>query len=78
MEEKTGLTLSESQREAVRLAPESKVVVITGGPGVGKTTLVNGPVNQIVYMTFRFSEVQHYSNVPDQRRRYAAADPVVS
>ena len=41
VEEKTGLTLAESQREAVRLALASKVLVITGGPGVGKTTLVN-------------------------------------
>jgi exodeoxyribonuclease V alpha subunit len=41
VEEKTGLTLSESQKEAVRLALTSKMVVITGGPGVGKTTLVN-------------------------------------
>ena len=41
VEEKTGLTLAESQQEAVRLALASKVLVITGGPGVGKTTLVN-------------------------------------
>src|SRR5215217_3495348 len=41
VEEKTGLTLAGSQREAVRLALASKVLVITGGPGVGKTTLVN-------------------------------------
>jgi exodeoxyribonuclease V alpha subunit len=41
VEAKTGLTLAESQREAVRLALRSKVLVITGGPGVGKTTLVN-------------------------------------
>lgn len=27
--------------EAIRLALRSKVLVITGGPGVGKTTLVN-------------------------------------
>ena len=39
--EKTGLTLSASQQEAVHLALTSKAVVITGGPGVGKTTLVN-------------------------------------
>jgi exodeoxyribonuclease V alpha subunit len=38
---KVGITLAESQREAVRLALRSKVLVITGGPGVGKTTLVN-------------------------------------
>jgi exodeoxyribonuclease V alpha subunit len=41
VEQKTGLVLAESQRAAVRLALTSKVLVITGGPGVGKTTLVN-------------------------------------
>ena len=41
VETKTGLTLSGSQREAIRLVLSSKVAVITGGPGVGKTTLVN-------------------------------------
>ncbi len=41
VEGKTGLTLAESQKDAVRLALRSKVLVITGGPGVGKTTLVN-------------------------------------
>jgi len=41
VEQKTGLTLSPSQRSAVELALTSKVTVITGGPGVGKTTLVN-------------------------------------
>jgi exodeoxyribonuclease V alpha subunit len=35
------LVLAESQRSAVALALSSKVLVITGGPGVGKTTLVN-------------------------------------
>ncbi|KDU97147.1 recombinase RecD, partial [Komagataeibacter rhaeticus AF1] len=41
VEGKTGLALAPSQQEAVRLALHSKVLVITGGPGVGKTTLVN-------------------------------------
>ena len=41
VEGRTGLVLAESQREAVRLALCSKALVITGGPGVGKTTLVN-------------------------------------
>src|SRR5919199_2314617 len=41
VEERTGLTLAENQRAAVELALRSKVLVITGGPGVGKTTLVN-------------------------------------
>ena len=41
IEQKTGLSLAESQDAAVRLALMSKVLVITGGPGVGKTTIVN-------------------------------------
>ena len=41
VEQKTGLSLAESQIAAIRLALMSKVLVITGGPGVGKTTIVN-------------------------------------
>ena len=37
----TKMTLAESQKEAIRVALGAKVLVITGGPGVGKTTLVN-------------------------------------
>jgi exodeoxyribonuclease V alpha subunit len=40
-EQKTGKTLAPSQREALKTALTSRVVIITGGPGVGKTTLVN-------------------------------------
>jgi exodeoxyribonuclease V alpha subunit len=40
-EEQTGLQLSRSQRQAVSLSVNGKVTVITGGPGVGKTTVVN-------------------------------------
>ena len=41
MEARTGLTLADSQKTAIHAALRSKVMVITGGPGVGKTTLVN-------------------------------------
>ncbi len=34
------LELAEEQREAVRLAFKSRLLIITGGPGTGKTTLV--------------------------------------
>ncbi|HWQ25206.1 MAG TPA: ATP-dependent RecD-like DNA helicase [Chlorobaculum sp.] len=40
IERETGLELSPSQRSAVTLVLASKVSVITGGPGVGKTTLL--------------------------------------
>lgn len=36
-----GFTLADKQSDAIRQALVSKVMVITGGPGVGKTTLVN-------------------------------------
>ena len=42
LERRTGLILAESQKQALTLAVASKVLVITGGPGVGKTTLVKG------------------------------------
>jgi exodeoxyribonuclease V alpha subunit len=41
IEKRTALTLAPSQRDAVALAVRSKMTVITGGPGVGKTTIVN-------------------------------------
>ena len=41
VERKTGLVLAHGQADAVRLALTSKATVITGGPGVGKTTIVN-------------------------------------
>jgi exodeoxyribonuclease V alpha subunit len=41
VEQKTGLSLAKSQIDAIRLSLISKILVITGGPGVGKTTIVN-------------------------------------
>jgi exodeoxyribonuclease V alpha subunit len=41
VQKKTGIDLANAQREALQKAIRSKVMVITGGPGVGKTTLVN-------------------------------------
>jgi exodeoxyribonuclease V alpha subunit len=41
VEQRIGLALAESQVAAIRLALMSKVLVMTGGPGVGKTTIVN-------------------------------------
>lgn len=41
VEKKLAITLAESQKTAIMMALKSKLMVITGGPGVGKTTLVN-------------------------------------
>ena len=40
-EAQRGLTLAAQQREAIRAAVRDKLVVVTGGPGTGKTTIVN-------------------------------------
>ncbi len=40
VEGKLGVTLAPGQRDAVACARASKVAVITGGPGVGKTTII--------------------------------------
>lgn len=37
-----GIRLDESQKEAIRAAAENSLAVITGGPGTGKTTIING------------------------------------
>ena len=44
VEQKLGFELAAALRKAVEEAIEQKVVIITGGPGVGKTTLVNAIV----------------------------------
>lgn len=41
IEKKLGLSLAENQKKAVATAIQSKFMVITGGPGVGKTTIIN-------------------------------------
>ncbi|GLI95200.1 ATP-dependent RecD-like DNA helicase [Methylocystis echinoides] len=41
VEARTGKTLAASQRAAVETVLTSKVAVVTGGPGVGKTTLLD-------------------------------------
>lgn len=41
-EENEGIDLAEEQREAVGAVVENGILVITGGPGTGKTTIING------------------------------------
>ncbi len=41
VQEKLSITLAEKQIEAVRCVTDNKVMIITGGPGTGKTTIIN-------------------------------------
>lgn len=41
-EQETGMPLAESQRHAMMVLLDSKITIITGGPGVGKTTIIDG------------------------------------
>jgi exodeoxyribonuclease V alpha subunit len=69
VEGRTGLSLAPSQREALGLALRSKVLVITGGPGVGKTTLVNS-----ILQILRAKEVQVALCAPTGRAAKRLAD----
>ena len=40
VEARLGVALAAGQKEAVKLALKAKVLVVTGGPGVGKTTII--------------------------------------
>ena len=44
-EKQRGFSLAQNQRRAVGLCAEEKVCVITGGPGVGKTTIIQAIVS---------------------------------
>lgn len=46
----SGTTLSKEQLDAVRLAAASRVFILTGGPGVGKTTTANAIIRLIKAM----------------------------
>jgi exodeoxyribonuclease V alpha subunit len=43
-ERRSGVELAPAQRQAVELAARSKVLIVTGGPGVGKTTIVRAMI----------------------------------
>lgn len=44
VEQKLDINLAELQREAIAMAVREKVLIITGGPGTGKTTIINALV----------------------------------
>lgn len=45
VERNLGITYDQSQKDAILSAIQSHVFILTGGPGTGKTTIINGIVN---------------------------------
>ena len=51
--EESGLVYSQQQEDAIRFAADSGLLLITGGPGTGKTTLLNGILSLYHQMDLR-------------------------
>ncbi|MDR1028388.1 MAG: ATP-dependent RecD-like DNA helicase [Clostridiales Family XIII bacterium] len=54
-EESSGIRLSDNQKSAVKSSLDSGVFVITGGPGTGKTTIINAITDILSHCGFRTS-----------------------
>lgn len=55
LERAQGFSYAPAQREAIRLAVSSRVMVLTGGPGTGKTTTVNAIIALLEHQGERVS-----------------------
>ena len=53
VESESDVRYSQQQRDAIRAAASSGVLLITGGPGTGKTTIVNGILSLLGHMQLR-------------------------
>ncbi|MBQ7229658.1 MAG: ATP-dependent RecD-like DNA helicase [Oscillospiraceae bacterium] len=53
VEAESDVEYSDQQRSAIRSAAGSGVLIITGGPGTGKTTIVNGILSLLGHMQLR-------------------------
>lgn len=52
MEEKYHLNFSEEQKEAIRSSLEEQILIITGGPGTGKTTIIQVVVDLFIERSY--------------------------
>lgn len=54
LEDKNEITYNEKQKEAIKYALKENVVIITGGPGTGKSTVIKGIVDALIFYKSRF------------------------
>lgn len=55
LETRLNITYAENQRAAIRMSVENKVLIITGGPGTGKTTTLNGIIRLYENLNFNIT-----------------------
>lgn len=62
LESEIGVTYNEDQKRAIRAALENKVTIISGGPGTGKTTIINAIV-KIYTKIHNFSPMEAINDI---------------
>lgn len=62
VEENSGITYDSIQKEAIRQAINQKVFILTGGPGTGKTTVINCII--AVYAQLRGLDLRKVNDLP--------------
>ena len=62
VEEKLGIQYDAIQKQAICDAIQNKVFILTGGPGTGKTTVINGII--AVYALLEGLDLRNKSNLP--------------
>jgi exodeoxyribonuclease V alpha subunit len=70
LEKRLNITYANSQKEAIKKALTSSVMILTGGPGTGKTTVIKGIVEL-------YSEIHGVSLNPDDYRAKKEPFPVL-
>ena len=61
VQKQLSISLAEKQAEAIKCAIENKVMVITGGPGTGKTTIINAVLKILSKIKIKdFEDIENY------------------
>lgn len=64
IEKQNGIVYDDSQTEAIISAINSPIFALTGGPGTGKTTIINGIVNTYAKLNDYSLDINAYKDTP--------------